>query len=96
MPDVLIENPILNSPYEEPSRHFLFGDEGITGEVVDERRRSSYFVPVPRPKKRSQLRLDTEWTSDRIQENAEGLTEEEVEEILTELQAEVAAGNLLG
>jgi type III restriction enzyme len=69
LPDVLIENPILNSPIAEPNRHFAFGDEGITSEVVEERRRSSYFVPVPRPKKRAQLRLDTEWTADRIQEN---------------------------
>jgi type III restriction enzyme len=69
MHDVLIENPILNSPYGEPRRHFVFGDEGITGQVVEERRRSSYFVPVPSPKKRAQLSLDTEWTSDRIQEN---------------------------
>jgi hypothetical protein len=25
--DVVIENPILNSPYDEPSRHFRFLDE---------------------------------------------------------------------
>jgi type III restriction enzyme len=69
MTDVLIENPILNSPYREPSRHFLFGEAGITGEIIEERRQSSYFVPVPAPKKRAQLPLDTEWTADRIREN---------------------------
>ena len=30
MPDVVIENPILNSPYEQPRRRFRFGDDGIT------------------------------------------------------------------
>ncbi len=30
MPDTIIENPILNSPYREPDRHFRFDDEGIT------------------------------------------------------------------
>jgi hypothetical protein len=35
MPDALIENPILNSPYFEPERHFKFSDEGITNEVVE-------------------------------------------------------------
>ncbi len=35
MPDTLIENPILNSPYSEPTRHFRFGDEGITNEIVE-------------------------------------------------------------
>jgi type III restriction enzyme len=34
MPPVVIENPILNSPFDEPRRHFRFGEEGITSEVV--------------------------------------------------------------
>ena len=33
MPDVLIENPILNSPFKEPCRHFKFTEDGITNEV---------------------------------------------------------------
>src|SRR5690349_9477661 len=70
MADTLIENPILNSPYREPTRHFRFGDEGITSEVVEARRISAYFVPIPPPKKRGrQLVFDTEWTQDRIEEN---------------------------
>ncbi len=28
MPDTLIENPILNSPFREPNRHFRFSEEG--------------------------------------------------------------------
>ncbi len=46
---VVIENPILNSPYDEPKRHFKFTDDGITDEVVDERRASAYCVPIGRP-----------------------------------------------
>jgi type III restriction enzyme len=66
----VIENPVLNSPYEEPTRHFRFSEEGITSEVVDSRRVSSYFVPIPKPKKKgSQLAFDTEWTQDRVEEN---------------------------
>jgi type III restriction enzyme len=72
MAQVIIENPVLNSPYEEPRRHFYFSEEGITDKIVDTRRASSYFVPIPRPKKRGkQLVLDTEWTEDRIKENDE-------------------------
>jgi hypothetical protein len=41
---VVIENPILNSPYREPGRHWKFEDYGISDQVVDERRISSYFV----------------------------------------------------
>jgi hypothetical protein len=70
MADALIENPILNTPFAAPARHFKFTDEGITNEIVDGRRSSSYFVPIARPKKRGkQLVFDTEWTQDRIEEN---------------------------
>jgi type III restriction enzyme len=69
--DMVIENPILNSPFREPTQHFRFGDEGITNEVVVGRRTSAYFVPIPKPKSRSkqQLLFDTEWTRERIEEN---------------------------
>jgi len=67
--DVVIDNPILNSPFEEPRRHFRFGEEGITSEIAEERRVSSYFMPIPAAKKKSQLHFDTEWTRDRIEEN---------------------------
>ena len=30
----LIENPVINSPFEEPRRHFRFDDNGITDEIV--------------------------------------------------------------
>jgi type III restriction enzyme len=69
LPDVVIENPILNSPYDEPRRHFRFGEDGITSDIVDVRRISEYFVPVPRAKKRKQqLTFETEWTKDRIKD----------------------------
>jgi type III restriction enzyme len=59
----VIENPIINSPFDEPTRHFRFSDEGITNEEVDSRRTSSYFVPIAEPKKKraKQLQFDTEW-----------------------------------
>ena len=70
MNQVVIENPIINSPYSEPTCHFRFTEEGITDEIVQSRRISAYFVPIARPKKkRGQLIFDTEWTQDRIEEN---------------------------
>lgn len=73
MSQVVIENPIINSPFNEPTQHFRFTDEGITDEIVEGRRISSYFVPIARPKKKkgaeNQLMFDTEWTQDRIEEN---------------------------
>jgi type III restriction enzyme len=64
LPSVSIENPVLNSPFDEPKRHFRFGEDGITNEIVEARRISSYFVPIPRPKKKrpKQIAFETEWT----------------------------------
>lgn len=70
MPQAVIENPVINSPFAEPEQHFRFTDEGITNEIVAGRRSSSYFVPIARPKKKGkQLQFETEWTQDRIEEN---------------------------
>lgn len=71
MAQTVIENPIINSPFEEPRRHFRFDEEGITNEIVERRRASSYFMPVAQPKKRGgkQTHFDTEWTKDRVEEN---------------------------
>jgi type III restriction enzyme len=69
---VVIENPIINSPFEEPSRHFRFDDDGITDEVVGGRRRSQYFMPIPASKKRAGAQSELvfeEWTQDRVEEN---------------------------
>jgi type III restriction enzyme len=71
MSQVVIENPIINTPFDEPTRHFRFSDEGITNEVVEGRRISSYFIPIAKPRKKGsrQLQFDTDWTQDRIEEN---------------------------
>jgi type III restriction enzyme len=69
---VIIENPVINSPFKEPRGHFRFTEEGITDEIVESRRTSAYFIPIARPKKKGkqmQLSFDTEWTQDRVKEN---------------------------
>lgn len=73
MKQVVIENPVINSPFEEPRRHFRFSNEGITNEIVPERRVSSYFIPIAKPKKKGKQAYlpDTEWTQERIEENKE-------------------------
>ena len=47
-----LSNPILNSPYEAPERHFDLGPNGPTGEILLGRRSSESFIPVPVSKKR--------------------------------------------
>src|SRR5438309_3650621 len=70
MPDVVIQNPVINSPFREPARHFEFGDRGITGVISEGRRQSSYFVPIPHGRRQTaQLSLEAEWTKDRLRDN---------------------------
>ena len=69
MADKVIENPIINSPYAGPERHFKFDREGITNEIIEGRRPSEYFIPVPRPRKRGGQLEFAELTADEIEQN---------------------------
>lgn len=53
MTKVAIENPVVNSSFEEPQRHFKFNARGITEEIANGRRRSEYFMPFPKPRRQS-------------------------------------------
>jgi hypothetical protein len=50
VPPVVIDNPILNSPLAEPTGHFRFDEDGITSEIAEGRRRSTYFIPIAKPR----------------------------------------------
>jgi type III restriction enzyme len=70
-----LENPILNSPYGAPERHFELGHEGPTGRILDGRRPSESFVPVPvtrkgRGKSVEQEALDFDVTGERREINS--------------------------
>lgn len=41
-----IDNPILNSPYEQPDRYYEIGLQGPTGEIKEGRRPSESFIPI--------------------------------------------------
>jgi type III restriction enzyme len=77
-----IENPIINSPYLEPTRHFVMSPEGeVTGEIAERRRSSEFFVPVARPKKASaQMTMDA----------FGGPTRQQPNEIVNEIRQSVA------
>lgn len=52
MPDPFFDHPILNSPYEYPSRHWELDSEGQpTQQIVESRRRAEFITPIPKPKK---------------------------------------------
>ena len=53
MSDAFFEQPILNSPYAAPARHWeLDADGQPTLQIIEERRRASFVTPIPKPKKR--------------------------------------------
>ena len=71
MKQVIIENPVINSPFSEPQRYFKFDERGITDEIVESRRQSEYFIPIPKSKRSQQFEFDfgEGWTGDRLEEN---------------------------
>jgi hypothetical protein len=59
------EQPILNSPYGYPARHWELDDDGQpTDQILPSRRRSELITPVPQPKKRRQKRGQKEMVFD--------------------------------
>ena len=47
------ERPIINSPYEYPTRHWeLDADGQPTNRMMDHRRRAEFITPIPKPRKR--------------------------------------------
>lgn len=53
MSNPFFEHPILNSPYEYPTRHWELDSSGQpTQEVLEHRRRADFITPIPKPKKR--------------------------------------------
>ena len=53
MSERFFEDPILNSPYECPTRHWELDKAGIpTQQFVERRRESRLITPIPKPKKR--------------------------------------------
>lgn len=72
MAEADLSNPILNSPFDLPERHFELGERGPTGEIKEGRRPSQSFIPVPKPTKGSgeQQALDFDPTGERLEQNS--------------------------
>jgi type III restriction enzyme len=74
MSQTFFEQPILNSPYDFPYRHWeLDADGQPTNGIIDTRRRSDLITPVPKPKKRRQSRGQAQM----VFEDDKGLSSEE-------------------
>jgi type III restriction enzyme len=53
MTNQFFEQPILNSPYEYPARHWELDETGQpTQHVIEMRRRADFITPIPKPRRR--------------------------------------------
>lgn len=88
----MIENPILNSPFTEPTRHWVLDSRGQpTGECAEGRRPSETWMPVPRAQKGRNKSLQQEITG------FDGIIEErESQEIIGAIRAEVGRWRAMG
>ena len=63
------DRPILNSPYEYPTRHWELDQSGQpTNRILDHRRRVSFITPIPKPKKvkGGQQKLDLDEAASQV------------------------------
>ena len=57
MENPFFDKPIINSPYEYPSRHWELDEEGQpTQRIIDNRRGAEFVSPIPKPKQRGRAR----------------------------------------
>ena len=80
--------PILNSPYQYPGRHWELDEHGQpTGRIADGRRKASFVTPIPKPKKQSKAQINI------VFDEGKGLSTEsqqyDIRSILNELRLQV-------
>ena len=57
MENPFFDHPILNSPYEYPSRHWeLDADGQPTQRIIESRRGAEFITPIPKPRQRGRAR----------------------------------------
>lgn len=65
MSNPFFDHPILNSPYERPTRHWELDDHGQpTQKILETRRRAEFITPIPKPKKRKKAAQQDEMVFD--------------------------------
>lgn len=76
MEDRFFAQPILNSPYEYPSRHWELDKDGQpTQKIIDRRRSAEFITPIPKPKRRKNKKEKAEQL-DLVLDEGKGLSSE--------------------
>ena len=72
--NVFFEQPVLNSPYEYPVRHWELDDQGQpTQRVVKKRRSAEFITPIPRPQRTRNSAVEQQF----IYDEGKGLSSED-------------------
>ena len=92
MSQSFFDHPILNSPYDPPSRYHALDDDGqpLEQPPIDGRRPCDFITPVPKPKRRSAKAAQ----ASMVFEDADGLSDADQEynpkPIINEIRSHVA------
>ena len=86
MENRFFEQPILNSPYEYPARHWELDDQGQpTQQVIENRRGAEFITPIPKPRKRKATRSQQQFVFDE----GKGLSTQEQQYDVTAMVNEI-------
>lgn len=67
----VIDNPIINSPFQEPTHHHELDKRGNpTGNILSLRRKSTYITPIPPPRRQSGAQLSFLEPTGKEEENS--------------------------
>ena len=76
MENPFFDEPILNSPYEYPSRHWELDEAGQPTQQISESRRGAEFItPIPKPRQRGRARGERQ--GQLVIDEGQGLSTEE-------------------
>ena len=75
MTNLFFEQPVLNSPYECPSRYWELDETGQpTQQIIESRRQAEFITPIPKPKKQKGASVEQ---AALVFDEGEGLSTEE-------------------
>jgi type III restriction enzyme len=92
MSNEFFDHPILNSPYERPTRHWELDEHGQpTQKIIDSRRKAEFITPIPKPKKRKTPAVQEEIVFDEGKGLSTKAQQYDLTSIINEVRAQVDA-----
>ena len=96
MSNPFFDQPILNSPYASPARHWELDPSGQpTRQIIEQRRRAEFITPIPKPKKRKSAAPQEGFVFDEGQGLSNQATQYDPTSIINEVRGHIAAWRAL-